>query len=105
MTPPWFKKIDTPILYSASYFFFPIFDRFPIKSVTSGKTKISTLEAISKIGFWFKVSRRRSAGQECWSEIQPIPSIPGIFDTQTPVCREVETRIQHIDVSASGGLG
>ena len=29
------------------------------------------LEAISKIGFWFKFSRRRSAGQERGTEFQP----------------------------------
>jgi len=29
------------------------------------------LEAISKIGFWFKFSRRNSAGQERGAEFQP----------------------------------
>jgi len=35
------------------------------------------LEAISKIGFWFKVSRRRSAGQERGAEVQPAPLLTG----------------------------
>jgi hypothetical protein len=29
------------------------------------------IEAISKIGFWFKFSRGRSAGQERGTEFQP----------------------------------
>jgi hypothetical protein len=39
-----------------------------------------TLEAISKIGFWFKISRQRMAGQERRVEVQPAPPVDGIFD-------------------------
>jgi hypothetical protein len=41
------------------------------------------LEAISKIGFSFEISRRKSAGQEREAEDQPAPFVNGIFDTHT----------------------
>jgi hypothetical protein len=66
---------------------------------------MTSIEAISKIGFWFKISRRRSAGQERGGEVQPAPNSDGIFDTHTQVFRGVETRTQHRDLSASDGLG
>jgi hypothetical protein len=36
-----------------------------------GGTTSKELEAISKIGFWFKISRRNSAGQKRGAEFQP----------------------------------
>ncbi len=39
------------------------------------------------------------------AEVQPAPPFDGIFDTHTQVFRGVETRTQHRNLSASGGLG
>jgi hypothetical protein len=52
------------------------------------------LEAISKLGFSVEISRPRSAGQEREAEDQLAPSVDGIFDTHTQVCRGLDTRAQ-----------